>query len=492
MHDGGEICRLPLVVAPSDHNDQDHNHGQSKYTLFEYVESPNHSSPVGSSTQVNSDLSESSASSSTAPQSTSTSPSDRHSTSPTTKYQLCTTVLDSLPESLRPYLASYKLPPGGSATSCTSSQFQQSKHPFLPPHLKNLVVINSTLSGTYKSSDVYFSVLKPLLDAFGIAHIYVSTTGPDTISKHASSFSSSTTVILLAGDTSAHEFVNNLSPMESSHRLTLCIIPTGSGNSLSHSIGHESIPHAISRIFLGQAQPLCVVPVSFPVGSIASRSNKPVTLLQSLMVVSWGFHASLVADSDSPEYRKFGPQRFGIAAKELLDANNEVYNGTIRLYLPSTESALASTPSLAPVSAPVSSQVTGPHSYVLFTTVNRLEKTFVISPRSNPPSSGDMFLIRLGPISSSEIMKVMTMAYDNGSHVSSDQVMYMKLTASTSSSATHNEPVEKLADIVVDDENPAHRRWCVDGEIVSVPLHSTVCIGGPRFDFNKWSLFVVV
>lgn len=458
--DNGEICRVPLIVAPPDQAQH-----QDQYTVFEYVEREAPPSPTKAQYQQ---------------------PQDQDSPPPFSKFKLHKSHVVTVPDSLEPYIVPYKLVPPNNS-SMVGVYPRPKRH--IPPHLKNLVVLDSTMSGSQRSSDIYFSVVKPLLDAFGIAHIYVSTAGPDTISQHASSFSSSTTVILLAGDTSVHEFVNSLSPMVDNHRLTLCIVPTGSGNALSNSIGHDGVAHAISRIFLGQAQPLCVVPVKFPQDSYLIRAQPTkVTELQSLMVISWGFHSSLVADSDSPEYRKYGTDRFRMVAKDLLEKNNEIYHGELELYNSDTNSpSTLKSPALQSLST---THVSGPHSYVLFTSVTRLEKSFLISPRCHPPSSGDVYLLRIGAVQSSEIMDIMNQAYNNGAHIASDKVMYTKLTSSHLQPTTVNNDL--LASVKIQDENPAHRRWCVDGEIVMVPQNSVVSIEAPRFEYNKWNLFVVV
>lgn len=302
--------------------------------------------------------------------------------------------LNHLPKSLSPYLTPYPiyLAPSlannknDTQTFTTNPDVSRQQSTSFPKHLKYMTIINSKTSGKKRSSDIYFNIITPLLQKFGMSHVYVATSSAQSIPNHAKSFTDSSTVVFLAGDTSVSEFVNCLEPHENQF-LNLIIIPTGTGNALANSCGLTSIPKAISRMFLGSPQPLANFRVEFPhgttivetaqdeqqSGSIYASSNiggnsinnssdnstskstsdknfssqtatpDQPNLLQlynkgyfssmifhSIAVVSWAIHASLVADSDSPELRHLGEARFKKAAEDNM-ARPQQYHGKIVL-----------------------------------------------------------------------------------------------------------------------------------------------------------------
>lgn len=338
----------------------------------------------------------------------------------------------------------------------------------LPRHLANIIIIDSTNSGTKTSSSWYFSVIKLLFDALGLRHVYVSTTSADTISKHAKSFTSPSTVIFLSGDTSIHEFVNNLQSVADQQELILGVIPTGTGNALSSSIGHQGIGHAISRLILGNAEPLASYSVRMPKNSYFYQTEhleRVPPVIQSLVVTSWAFHASIVADSDTPEYRKLGRQRFSEAANDNI-ARDQLYRGEI---LDDKGNAIIS--------------ITD-HSYLLFTLLTNLESSFRISPAGRPPSSKDLYMVEIPHVSGPDILEVMMKVYDNAKHIEDDRVNYVKI----------QRPVN-IRILPQKDDSEITRRFCIDGRIVvaePTPGDDIVAISEPSYTYKGWCLKVIV
>jgi diacylglycerol kinase family enzyme len=375
------------------------------------------------------------------------------------------TIDGPVPAHLQEYVVPYRLQDSG------NSAVKNIGNNLLPVHLKNLAVIDSTYSGSHKSSDIYFNILLPLLKAFGLAHVYVSTTSPRTIPDHSKSFSSSSTVIFLAGDTSIHEFINSLQETKNNLRLTVVAIPTGTGNALSTSVGHQSPAHAISRLFLGSMVPLSNFKVKFPEGSVVQNSGEPVDSLKSLVVSSWGFHAALVADSDSPENRALGPSRFQKAAADNIKMDQR-YSGRIRF-----KSSLKTY------------DLQGPHSYVLFTAVSNLEKGFLISPDSYPYHDDSLHVVQFNHTDGQHILNIMKQAYNHGNHINDPFVLYRRLDMPDSS----NTLSDLMATIQVNDTNPRHRRWCVDGRIILLGEgDKMVKLYKPSHRCNGWQLFIVI
>jgi diacylglycerol kinase family enzyme len=166
--------------------------------------------------------------------------------------------------------------------------------------------------------------------------------------------------------------------------------------------------------------------------------------LWGAVVASWGLHAALVADSDTAEYRKFGVDRFKMAANELLYPSDGTpshrFQGKITMSTTDSPDEAYQLEELE-------------HMYALATLVPRLEKEFLISPDSEP-LSGQMKFIRFGPMSPEDGMQLMSLAYQGGKHVREPTVTYAD--------------VEVLR-IDFQEEEDRWRRVCIDGKIVVVP-----------------------
>lgn len=275
----------------------------------------------------------------------------------------------------------------------------------------NLTVIDSVKAGKSRSS-TYSSALQPLLEAAQIKHRYIETTSPTTIAEFAADLTSNTgSYLFISGDTSIHEFLNGLKEPEK-FKGTISVIPAGTGNALANTLDLGSVEKAIERFFVGSAS-------KFPIYSAKTGGKK----LYSLVVISYGFHANLIAQSDTEEYRKLGNERFQVVAKQLLEKPQKYKS---RIYLDNSE-------------VPLPNEET---SYVLFTTMKVLEPGFTISPK------GDCKKLQLVRIDAPDnLMEYMVQAYGGGSHVTESNVDYLSV---------------KSAKIEV----PAGSVICVDGFIL--------------------------
>lgn len=116
------------------------------------------------------------------------------------------------------------------------------------------------------------------------------------------------------------------------------------------------------------------------------------------VVCSWGLHASLVADSDTTEYRKHGSKRFAMAANEILSpsdgSSSHVYKGVV-------------TP-IGDNDKTMKPLAEHEHMYILATMVSNLEQKLNISPLSRP-LDGQMRLLHFGPMSAERVMDIMGM-----------------------------------------------------------------------------------
>ncbi|RDW83979.1 uncharacterized protein DSM5745_04305 [Aspergillus mulundensis] len=164
------------------------------------------------------------------------------------------------------------------------------------------------------------------------------------------------------------------------------------------------------------------------------------------VVASWGIHAALVADSDTAEYRKFGADRFKMAAQELLFPSDgseaHKYNGTLTLVRYDGKHCMEHEIVIEHEE----------HVYVLATLVSNLEKGFKISPLS-VPLDGSFRIVRFGPMPSQQVMQLLSAAYQDGRHVQDGNVMYSEIQGFR---------------LDFHEVNEKWRRVCIDGRVVVV------------------------
>ncbi|KAL5427014.1 hypothetical protein PMIN04_001527 [Paraphaeosphaeria minitans] len=335
-------------------------------------------------------------------------------------------------------------------------------------------IIISTGSGTGKAEIFYEKAVKPILETLWpeshtnfLTHCTESATTIQELTNDiffpTADAGITLRIVLLTGDGGIVDLVNGLlaQPASSSYRAPkVVLLPLGTANALYHSINAGN-PHqntwGLKALCLNPSdeahrKPLPIFTASYSPGARLltneardeevlpqdPKSGRPI--LHGAVVASWAMHASLVADSDSAEYRKFGIDRFKIAAKEALyppngspphpyHASVSVLHGSEWTTLPEEE-----------------------HMYVLATMVSNLEKPFCISPKSKP-LDGSMWLVNFGPTTGGEAMRVMGLAYAGGKHVEDPMVRY--------------EEIDGLW-IEFQEKEDGWRRVCIDGKIVRV------------------------
>lgn len=321
-------------------------------------------------------------------------------------------------------------------------------------HEHDVYVLDSIKSGTSErtsGSGIYFEVLKPLLDnLFHVRYHYHATDSEDSVralGKSLSTFKKPTLVIVISGDTSINEFVNSLHQVDHG-LLRLFVIPAGTGNSLALSVGITDQIRAISRLFTHKqedSKPLNLYEVNFPRGSyIIDKKGRHLNVSSPILfivVASWAFHASLVADSDTEELRRYGLERFKMAAHQNL-TRPQKYLGRVTVWRGEKKI----------------SEIEGPFAYFVLTPSRKFEPTFVILPEGNIFDS-KMYLVSFDyQENDSYILDIMGQVYDNGHHIKNDLVHYECLDDKTS------------LQLHIDSENDAqNRRFCVDGAVVVVP-----------------------
>ncbi|MCJ1365395.1 hypothetical protein MMC16_004516 [Acarospora aff. strigata] len=340
-------------------------------------------------------------------------------------------------------------------------------------HLVNVHIIISKGSGTGLAQSFFTDVLRPTLSALGLSEesYQVHETHSDqTITELTRSVFMPRAnqgirqiILLLSGDGGIVDMINVLLSSSISAvyvKPTLGLLALGTGNALAYSTNPpQDSTFGLASIIKGTLHPLPTFMARFSAGSVqlldGGKRSEPLVqaltggdysgLMYGAVVCSWGLHASLVADSDTPEYRKYGVERFNMAAKELLWPTDgsppHRYRGEISL--------LKSTSDGSEVWEPLCRQE---HMYILATLVSNLQKALTISPFSKP-LDGRLRLIHFGPVESEEVMQIMAKAQQGGLHVEEDAVAY--------------EDINGLR-IKFAEGDSRWRRVCVDGRIVTV------------------------
>ncbi|MCJ1472538.1 hypothetical protein MMC13_001187 [Lambiella insularis] len=350
----------------------------------------------------------------------------------------------------------------------------------LPTHLSrhkdsngdcNLHVVVSVKAGVSEAEVFFDNVVRVAFEALGLpAHDYRvhSTTSERSVKDFASNVLGprarsgvAQTVLLLSGDGGLVDIINIIEAYRSSEFVNpvIGLLALGTGNALANSTGlNLDATRGLGSFLRGTPHVLPTFVANFSPGSMLltdeGRHSEPLApqedacgVLSGAVVCSWALHASLVADSDTTEYRKFGRERFQMAVKELLDPSDgskpHVYQGRISLFK-KNENGQGYAEHLDRTR----------HMYVLATLVSNLEERVKISPRSKP-LDGQLRLIHFGGLPPGEVMRILGMAFAGGGHVKDEEVGY--------------DTIEGMR-IDFDEEDAHWQRVCVDGTIIKVPI----------------------
>ncbi|KAI9171103.1 tRNA (Guanine(26)-N(2))-dimethyltransferase [Paramyrothecium foliicola] len=382
------------------------------------------------------------------------------------------------------------------STKAIPTQLQQYLVYELPSHLRReagneVNVVVSTKSGLGHPSQFWQQLLQPLW-ALVISRVAAEAALPKVLvtehehsvrgfarelwasqQEEASNTPKSRFVVLLSGDGGVVDLLNGCRELEAvSSQVVIALLPLGTGNALFHSThkplyaeaGPSPLVLGLRSLFRGVPADLPVFHASFSSGSRIvtfkdkdgksgdqddsalhlSRQETAVSHLYGAIVASYGFHASIVYESDTPEYRVHGSKRFGMVAEELLRESHP-YEATVSFTGPGA-------------SADSNVLDRGRHAYLLTTLVSNLERTFTISPEGKP-LDGQLRLVHFGPVGGERTMEVMMKAYDGGKHIGlkwddGEGVGY--------------EAVKEVK-IEAQDTDDRWRKVCIDGTIVELP-----------------------
>ncbi|KAL2837394.1 ATP-NAD kinase-like domain-containing protein [Aspergillus pseudoustus] len=334
-------------------------------------------------------------------------------------------------------------------------------------HIK-LHFIVSTASGTGTAKLLFSRILQPLLSYLDIEYYQVhETQSASSITDLCHSLfipqaeaGVEQTIVVLSGDGGLCDIIDAFYNSANNIRATpnISLFPAGTGNAMASSTGLlANAKAALLALLRGKPFPVPVFAATFSHGARyvqngQTQSPRAAQLscrrIYGGVVASWGVHAALVADSDTIEYRKFGADRFKMAAKELLypsdGKESHRYRGSVTIFKRNDQDQENSEQeeTLEPRE----------HMYVLATLVSNLEKDFRISPESNP-LDGSFRMIRFSPLSPERAMQVLSMAYQNGQHIHDNDVMYREIEGFR---------------IAFDEPEGRWRRVCLDGRVVMI------------------------
>lgn len=341
------------------------------------------------------------------------------------------------------------------------------RRPDLPEIVSKVHIVISTGSGTGHAQAFWEQLVRPSLHENGVHgnhYTLHSTTSESSINElietavlPQANKGVAQSVLLLSGDGGIVDTVNALlsgDQTETYKKPNITLLPAGTGNALANSavVGDDNTM-GLRTMFCGTSKEVPLIRATFSTGArlLVNEGREEreldgiidgMPVAHGAVVCSWGLHATLVADSDTTEYRKFGAERFKMAGKEALfpsdGSSPHAYKGRVSILRPGKDDW-----------EDISREE---HGYILATLVSNLEAGFTISPSSRP-LDGKLWLVHFGHISGDEATEIMTKAYQGGKHVEDDKVGY--------------DEIQRLK-IQFDEEDGRWRRVCLDGKIIRV------------------------
>jgi diacylglycerol kinase family enzyme len=339
-------------------------------------------------------------------------------------------------------------------------------------------IIVSVKSGNCLAEPFFKRVITPLLTHFSLTKHYNvhKTTSNTSITELTKSILLPTArqgrkqhILLLSGDGGIVDIVNELFTtgglLEGFQPPVISLIPMGTGNALAHSTKIFEGTNGLASWLRGQPKDLPLIRATFSNNhggakllSDEGRKQEDLPVRSAsesrfwgAVVFSWGFHAQIVADSDTPEFREHGAKRFQMAAQEALfpadGSGPHKYHGLLTVQTREDSHSIK-----------WSKLGNNEHVYVLGTLVSNLEETFTISPHSTP-FSGKLRLVHIGHDSGEEVMRIMGLAYQHGKHIEDKKVDYKEVAGFA---------------LQFEEEEEKWRRVCIDGKIILVEKGGSV------------------
>ncbi|KAF9916234.1 hypothetical protein BX616_004283 [Lobosporangium transversale] len=346
-----------------------------------------------------------------------------------------------------------------------------------------LVVLNPN-SGTKQAREVWESIVQPALNkaqkpftliesvAQGYTQSYFSNNIKRIIIDLVQSLSlvndegnitrpstATLQIMVLGGDGTVHEIVNGVLrgvegtafvSNEFRPKVELSIIPTGTGNAISTSLGVNGPQDALDRFLNGNTTPLRLMSVS-----TKTSNNLWEISVYTVVVNSYGLHCATVYDSE--EFRHLGNERFRQAAMKNIE-NLKQYEGQLMFYGPLQSYNRSSASFVTAINTDnddnrndgldnVTASLSGPFTYLLITKQASLEPGFTPTPLAHT-SDEWMDVLALQNVGRDEIIQMFG-ATATGQHIEQEKVEYFKAKR-------------------IEMETPTQGRLCIDGEFLTI------------------------
>ncbi|OLL24873.1 Sphingosine kinase 1 [Neolecta irregularis DAH-3] len=185
-------------------------------------------------------------------------------------------------------------------------------------HEVPLHVLMSPISGSHSAASIFEKTIKPFLVSTDIQYLQCTLDSMSSMKRYIeeTNFHEERPLfMLLSGDGVFHDLLNCYEAGE----FDVCLIPCGTANALASSVGIYSIRDGIRAFTVGVKRnltPLCV-----------TLYGSWQETIKAGVVVSWGFHAQIVSQSENLRDH-VGINRFKVIAHKLLGENN-VYKGVV-------------------------------------------------------------------------------------------------------------------------------------------------------------------
>lgn len=303
-----------------------------------------------------------------------------------------------------------------------------------------LTVIDSIKSGTGRTNenDLCNNVIVPILSALGVTFQVLKTTSCKSVGEFAQTIDRNYNhiIIVISGDTSISELLNNLPTSDSKAResqLCLLPLPMGTGNAWASSLKLKC-PIQTFRGFINKR----LSPKIFPLYRAIFPNKKSSVFF---IILSLGFHANLLHLCNDRRFTSMGVERFQIASKEIFDN----YNLTYQIKIPGI--------------------IDGKFSYFAVINTPNLEPYYMPSPSSDPLNSELHVIGYSASLKRDQLLQRIMKGYSNkpGDSLIDDGVTY--------------KPIDGDFEIIVKDDPSKSPKTtfeiCCDGQLLNLlDLHS--------------------
>ncbi|ORY99970.1 ATP-NAD kinase-like domain-containing protein [Syncephalastrum racemosum] len=337
------------------------------------------------------------------------------------------------------------------------------------------VMLNPAAGGG-KAREHWEKIVRPMLyqAGFQASNVTVSLTAASgktralaaqtgaAVLRSAAQQQSQVLVLVLGGDGTVHEVVNGLSDAWDSRQhqaeqtvpvYRVGVIPSGSGNAFSLSLGLDSVEQAALRVIQGHTREFHLAQVRIGQGPDDAIEWQTTDTPRVFVVMSWGFHCQIVSKSRFlQQWLGMGNQRFSWVALWLLTFLTQ-YRGQLTL-----EQARQYNQETHEFDTRKDRRVLSDKPFTYFVACKQpsLERGFPIAPHASP-FDDELDVVLMREVDKHQLQAAMGKVFQAASHVDDPRVEYYKTP----------ELLLRVAE---------RAEVCLDGEIHNVPAGGVVSV----------------